>query len=70
MIISSCAIHRGCSIAVFFGEEAHGRIPWPDPDLKPEAERDFPGMVPIQVGHIRKGQVWLLRPEGAAESLP
>ena len=38
---------------VFFGEATGGRIPWPDPDLKPDAERDFPGLVPIQVRHIR-----------------
>jgi hypothetical protein len=41
MILSCCAIHRGCTIQVFFGEEADGRIPWPDPDLKLDAERDF-----------------------------
>jgi hypothetical protein len=40
---------------VFFGEEANGRIPWPDPDLKLDAERDLPGLVPIQVKHIESG---------------
>jgi hypothetical protein len=54
MILSSCA-HRGCTIEVFFGEEADGRIPWPDPDLKLDAERDLPGLVPIQVKHIESG---------------
>ena len=39
MILSRCEIHRGCTIEVFFGEKAGGRIPWPDPDLKPDAER-------------------------------
>ncbi|MGA9161725.1 MAG: hypothetical protein WB297_12795 [Actinomycetota bacterium] len=52
MILSYCAIHRGCTIEVFFGEQADGRIPWPDPDLKLDAERDFPGLVPIHVQHI------------------
>jgi hypothetical protein len=52
MILSCCQIHRGCTIAVFFGEKAGGRIPWPDPDLKPDAERDFPGLVPNQLKHI------------------
>jgi hypothetical protein len=54
MILSCCAIHRGCTIEVFFGEEADCRIPRPDPDLKLDAERDFPGSVPIQVKHIER----------------
>ena len=54
MILSRCEIHRGCTIEVFFGERAGGRIPWPDPDLKPDAERDFPGSVPNQLKHILK----------------
>jgi hypothetical protein len=54
MILACCQIHRGCTIEVFFGEKADGRIPWPDPDLKPEAERDFPGLVPIQLEHTLK----------------
>jgi hypothetical protein len=54
MILSRCEIHRGCTIEVFFGEKAGGRIPWPDPDLKPDAERDFPGSVPIQLAHLLK----------------
>ena len=56
MILSRCEIHRGCTIAVFFGEKAGGRIPWPDPDLKPDAERDFPGLVPIDLKHFPKDQ--------------
>ena len=54
MILSRCQIHRDCTIEVFFGEKADGRIPWPDPDLKPDAERDFPGLVPIQAKHLLK----------------
>lgn len=54
MILSCCQIHRGCTIEVFFGEKAGGRIPWPDPDLKPDAERDFPGSVPIRLAHLPK----------------
>ena len=27
---------------------------WPDPDLKPDAQRDFPGSVPIQLRHFFK----------------
>jgi hypothetical protein len=54
IIFSRCEIHRGCTIEVFFGEKAGGRIPWPDPDLKPDAERDFPGSVPIQLAHLLK----------------
>ena len=56
MILSCCQIHRGCTIEVFFGERAGGRIPWPDPDLKPDAERDFPGLVPNQLKHCPKDQ--------------
>ena len=52
MILACCEIHRGCTIEVFFGEKADGRIPWPDPDLKPVAERDFPGSVPIRLAHL------------------
>jgi hypothetical protein len=54
MILACCEIHRGCTIEVFFGEKADGRIPWPDPDLKPVAEGDFPGLVPIHLEHILK----------------
>jgi hypothetical protein len=54
MILSCCQIHRGCTIEVFFGEREGGRIPWPDPDLKPDAERDFPGLVPNQLKHLLK----------------
>lgn len=56
LILSRCQIHRGCTIEVFFGEKEGGRIPWPDPDLKPDAERDFPGLVPIQLKHLLKDQ--------------
>ena len=56
MILSRCQIHRGCTIEVFFGERAGGRIPWPDPDLKPDAERDFPGLVPTQLKHLPTNQ--------------
>jgi hypothetical protein len=56
MILSRCEIHRGCTIEVFFGDRAGGRIPWPDPDLKPDAERDFPGLVPIQLKHCPKDE--------------
>jgi len=52
MILACCQIHRGCTIEVFFGEKAGGRIPWPDPDLKPDAERDFPGLVPNHLKHV------------------
>lgn len=56
MILSRCEIHRGCTIEVFFSEKAGGRIPWPDPDLKPDAERDFPGLVPTHLKHLPKDQ--------------
>ena len=52
MILSSCAIHRGCTIEVIFGEEAEGRIHFPDPALKRDAERDFQEQVPIGVNHL------------------
>ena len=39
---------------MFFGEAADGRIPWPDPDLKLDAKRDFPSLVPIQMKHMIK----------------
>jgi hypothetical protein len=56
MILACCQIHRRCTIEVFFGDKAGGRIPWPDPDLKPVAQRDFPGSVPIQLRHILKDE--------------
>lgn len=56
LILACCQIHRRCTIEVFFGEKAAGRIPWPDPDLKPDAERDFPGLVPIQLKHLLRDQ--------------
>jgi hypothetical protein len=52
IIFSSCPIHRGCTIEVIFGEEAEGRIPFPDPALKRDAERDFQELVPIGVNHL------------------
>jgi hypothetical protein len=52
VIFSSCPIHRGCTIEVIFGEEAEGRIPFPDPALKRDAERDFQELVPIGVNHL------------------
>lgn len=54
LIVSPCQIHRGCTIEVRFGDATGGRIPWPDPDLKPDAQRDFPGSVPIQLRHFFK----------------
>jgi hypothetical protein len=56
MILSRCEIHRGCIIEVLFSEKAGSRIPWPDPDLKPDAERDFPGSVPTHLKHLPKDQ--------------
>jgi hypothetical protein len=41
--------HRGV-----LRREGSGRIPWPDPNIKPDAERDFPGLVPIQLMHLPK----------------
>jgi hypothetical protein len=52
IIFSSCPIHRGCTIEVIFGEEEEGRIPFPDPALKRDAERDFQELVPIGVNHL------------------
>ena len=52
IIFSTCPIHRGCTIEVIFGEEAEGRIPFPDPALKRDAERDFQELVPIGVNHL------------------
>jgi hypothetical protein len=52
IIFSSCPIHPGCTIEVIFGEETEGRIPFPDPALKRDAERDFQELVPIGVNHL------------------
>ena len=52
IIFSSCPIHPGCTIEVIFGEEAEGRIPFPDPALRRDAERDFQELVPIGVNHL------------------
>jgi len=54
MILTRCPIHRGCTEQVFFGDGADGRIPNPDPGLRRDAERDFPGSVPIQVKHLER----------------
>jgi hypothetical protein len=43
--------HRGV-----LRREGSGRIPWPDPNIKPDAERDFPGLVLIQLMHLPKDQ--------------
>ena len=52
IIFSSCPIHRDCTIEVIFGEGAEGRIPFPDPALKRDAQRDFHELVPIGVNHL------------------
>ena len=52
IIFSSCPLHRGSTIEVIFGEEEEGRIPFPDPALKSDAERDFQELVPIGVNHL------------------
>ena len=57
-ILSSCPIHRGCTIQVVFGKESDGRIPFPDPALKQIAERDFPGLVPIEEKHLKSNVVY------------
>ena len=55
--LSACPIHRGCTIQVVFGKESDGRIPFPDPALKQIAERDFPGLVPIEEKHLKSNVV-------------
>ena len=40
-----------------FGKESDGRIPFPDPALKQIAERDFPGLVPIEEKHLKSNVV-------------
>ena len=52
-ILSACRIHRGCTIQVVFGKTSGRRAPWPDPDLKPIGEREFPGLVLIEAEHLR-----------------
>ena len=52
MILSHCPIHRRCTIEVFFGDGADGRIPNPHPGLNRDAERDFTGLVPIEAKHL------------------
>jgi hypothetical protein len=39
---------------VVFGKTSERRAPWPDPDLKPIAEREFPGLVLIEAEHLRR----------------
>jgi hypothetical protein len=53
-ILSACPIHQGCTIQVVFGKTSGRRAPWPDPDLKPIAEREFPGSVLIEAEHLRQ----------------
>ena len=53
-ILSACPIHRGCTIQVVFGKTSGRRAPWPDPDLKPIGEREFPGLALIEAEHLRK----------------
>jgi hypothetical protein len=43
---------------VVFGKESDGRIPFPDPALKQVAERDFPGLVPIEEKHLKSNVVY------------
>jgi hypothetical protein len=57
-ILSACPIHRGCTIQVVFGKESDGRIPFPDPALRQMAERDFPGLVPIEAEHLKSDVVY------------
>jgi hypothetical protein len=52
-ILSACPIHQGCTIQVVFGKTSERRAHWPDPDLKPIAEREFPGLVLIESEHLR-----------------
>jgi hypothetical protein len=59
IILSSCPIHRDCTIEVIFGEEAEGRIPFPDPALRRDAERDFQELVPIGVNHLGQDSGYL-----------
>jgi hypothetical protein len=54
VILAGCPIHQGCTIQVVFGKSSGKRAPWPDPDLKPIAEREFPGLVLIEAEHLPK----------------
>jgi hypothetical protein len=56
-ILSACPIHPGCAIQVVFGGDTNRRIPFPDPALKQIAERDFPGLVPIEAKHLKSDEV-------------
>ena len=51
-ILSACPIHQACTIQVVFGKASGRRAPWPDPDLKPVAEREFPGLALIESEHL------------------
>jgi hypothetical protein len=53
-IISACPIHDDCTIEVMFGREEDGRIPFPDPALRPIAKVDFPGLVPSEARHLSR----------------
>ena len=57
-IVSTCPIHSACTIQVVFGADADERIPYPDPDLKEIAERDFPDLVPVRVQHHPAHVAW------------
>lgn len=63
-IISACPIHGDCVLEVIFGPEEDGRIPFPDPALRPMAEYDFPGLVPIEARHLSRRRPALM-PSGA-----
>ena len=56
-ILSACPIHRECTIQVVFGGDINRRIPFPYPALKQIAERDFPGLVPIEAKHLKSDVV-------------
>jgi hypothetical protein len=53
-ILSACPIHQACTVQVVFGKSSGRHAPWPDPDLKPIAEREFPGLALIEADHLRK----------------
>jgi hypothetical protein len=53
-ILSACPIHQACTVQVVFGESSGRHAPWPDPDLKPIADREFPGLALIEADHLWK----------------
>jgi hypothetical protein len=53
-ILSGCPVHQECTVQVIFGKSSGKHAPWPDPDLKPIAEREFPGLALIEADHLRK----------------